>query len=475
MGLSAMQIRTDIKPSLLLISPHTSWDPVKRNMPSPPIGLWRIQGYIQKKINAKIEIYDPWYSDKKIEEICESRPWSVIGVSILNDSLPQDLDNINIAKRSNPKALILAGGIEATTNYQTILDHSLADGVILGYGEKPLERILSGENLPVPGMVLRTYAEEINEEDFNDFWQTYPVEEIPFAIYWQRAKELRKEAGFSGAFRIVDVSHCNRRCIFCSISALGAIASGKECLPVRMVSPEVVIELILKAVSTIPELKVIYSVSDDFLTDWERAAKILTFTSQCHDTRHLIWLVQSSIPRITYERIRELAQYNVKHLTLGLESFIPRILKLIHKEQNPEEIYNIVQWCREFGIEPYILVILFFPMMTYKELRTTYEGLKTLQIMGAEISIEPYVRPYPKTLISLQHEGETQFDLHTDYLRNSYRINKTLIPKDPKVKEIFLAFQKRYEDYQATSEGHDFKGGISKTIIDILGQCLGRI
>ena len=470
-----MHLRYDVPPSLLLIAPQTLWDPVKRNMPSPQLGLWRIKGYIQRKLGIKVEIYDPWYSDRSIDEICKAHPWSVIGVSTLNDSLPQDLSNINMAKRCRPKSLILAGGIEATTNYQTILDHSLADGVILGYGEKSLLHMLSGEPLPVPGMILRTYAEEISDDDFNDFWEAYPLEEIPFAVYWQRAKEIRKEPGFSGAFRIVDVSHCNRRCTFCSISSLGAIASGKECLPVRMASPEIVIELICKAVHTIPELKVIYSVSDDFLTDWDRAAKILTFTSEHHETQHLVWLVQSSIPRITQDRIRALAQYNVKHLTLGLESFIPRVLKLIHKNQDPEDIYSIVDWCKEFGVEPYILVILFFPMMTYDELKHTYEGLRKLQDMGASISIEPYVRPYPKTAIGLRHEGEWQFDLHTDYLGNEYRINRALLPEDPKVKQIFLSFQKKYEAYMVSSEAHLFKGGTSGKIIEILGQCLNLV
>jgi radical SAM superfamily enzyme YgiQ (UPF0313 family) len=467
-----MRIRADAPPSMLLIAPCTPWDPVKRNMPSPPIGLWRIKGYIQERIKATIEIYDPWYSDKKIEEICESRPWTVIGISALNDSLPQDLKNINIAKRYNAKALVLAGGIEATTNYQTILDHSLADGVILGYGEKALLRILFDESLPVPGMVIRTYAEEIGIDDFDNFWEDYPLQSIPFDVYWQRAKEIRKDANFAGAFRIVDVSHCNRRCTFCSISALGAIASGKECLPVRMVSPEHVIALVHKAVHTIPELKVVYSVSDDFLTDWDRAIKILSSVATHSDTTHLKWLIQSSLPRITRDRIQELSRYNVTHLTLGLESFIPRVLKLIYKHQNPDEIYDIVEWCKEFGIDPYILVILFFPMLTYEELEQTYKGLRKLQDMGASISIEPYVRPYPKTFISLQHAGKVQMDLHTDYLGNSYRINRTLVPENPEVQEIFLAFQKQYDAYMSVSEEHLFKGNISGEIIDILGRCL---
>jgi radical SAM superfamily enzyme YgiQ (UPF0313 family) len=468
-----MQIRNDIPPSLLLVAPHTPWNPFVRNMPSPHLGLWRIAGFLSHhRPDIQVSIFDPWCCDEDLHTLLARSQWTVIGISTLNDSLANDLNNINLAKTLNPSALVLAGGIEATTNYQTILDHSKADGVILGWGEKPLLKILSGDPLPVPGLIVRQFAEEITNDDFDGYWKVFPLEHIPYRRYWAEVKQIRHEPNFHAALRIVDVSHCNRRCAFCSITRFSAISMGKTSTPILTACSSTIVSFIKRALQAYPEIQFVYSVSDDFLYNWDRAVAIFEEISNDPQTAHLKWMVQSSIPQITRQRLEILARYHVIHLTLGLESFIPRILHAIHKIQNPEKIFDIVRWCKAVNILPYILIILFYPIMNLDELKITYRQLVRLQEMGAGISIEPFLRPYPMTPISIEYDGERQSQIYTDYLGNPYRIDRTLIPNDPDVKKIFYTFQEKYEQFLNSASGHLFKGNTSQDIINILGQCL---
>ena len=61
---------------------------------------------------------------KKLDDILSVKDWDIIGFSILEETLISDIKNMQIAEKTNPNALMIAGGIEAQFNYQTILDKS---------------------------------------------------------------------------------------------------------------------------------------------------------------------------------------------------------------------------------------------------------------------------------------------------------------------------------------------------------------
>ena len=455
---------------LLLITPTPDTNPNITNYSSPNIGLYRIKGYLE----AKIPQCNVTVIDTGLEYHIDWKNWDIIGVSCLHDSLHNDIEMINVARDNNPDASIFAGGIEATVNYQTILDNSKVDGVILGAGEKPFKNIIETMlNINpiysfdwIPGLVLRNHAIPLTQEEFDEIWSYYPVDQIPLEMYWDEIIKNRNEP-YIGNIRLVDISHCTRNCIFCSVSSFNSIACGQATVPVNMISPEVIVNLLTKAKQYHPELKRCYFCGDDFLWDKDRAIKILELAEPLNFT----WLIQTGMLTLDEQIINRLAGLGVNHITVGLESFIPRVLTYLKKHQNPEKIWQVAEWCRQTKINLYVLIILFIPELTYTELTETYNKLRQLQEHQIDISIEPYMMSYPQTWIS-NHE-QCISDQYKNYIGKEYKIDQIAIPQDKKVRQIFNAFREFYPRSLAKSElHHKFKGFTSTIIIDVLGQCL---
>ena len=84
--------------------------------------------------------------------------WDVVGVSTTGMTLRFDLELAYIVRRAAPRALIVAGGMEATFRPDLMFELGPFDLVILGEGERPLlelvarlgsEQSLGGTAIPV--------------------------------------------------------------------------------------------------------------------------------------------------------------------------------------------------------------------------------------------------------------------------------------------------------------------------------------
>ena len=107
---------------------------------APALGVIRLAGYLNKNGHFA-QHFEPnlvmlTNKGKKIEEVLREKNWDIIGFSILEETLISDIKNMQIAEKTNPNALMIAGGIEAQFNYQTILDKTPCNIVIISEGEK---------------------------------------------------------------------------------------------------------------------------------------------------------------------------------------------------------------------------------------------------------------------------------------------------------------------------------------------------
>src|ERR1700689_2942486 len=130
-------------PRVLLIG---LYDPHGGQYPflAPPLGVWRLAGVLQAA-GVAASVFDPnccrETPQQALERELSSGAWDVIGVSTTGMTLRFDLELAYIARRVAPRALIVAGGMEATFRPELMFELGPFDLVILGEGERPLLEI----------------------------------------------------------------------------------------------------------------------------------------------------------------------------------------------------------------------------------------------------------------------------------------------------------------------------------------------
>ena len=144
------------KPNVLLIGPY---DPHcgEYTFLAPPLGVWRLAGVLAAAgVNARV--FDPNCCSelpvRALERELAACPWDIIGISTTGMTLRFDLELAHLARRLAPRALLVAGGMEATFKPDLMFRLGPFDRVVLGEGEQPLLEMVQRmrRNTPLGGV-----------------------------------------------------------------------------------------------------------------------------------------------------------------------------------------------------------------------------------------------------------------------------------------------------------------------------------
>src|ERR1700756_1880945 len=84
---------------------------------APPLGVWRLAGVL-RSAGVEANVFDPnccaESPQRALEKEILCHSWDAIGVSTTGMTLRFDLELAHMARRLAPRALIVAGGMEAT-------------------------------------------------------------------------------------------------------------------------------------------------------------------------------------------------------------------------------------------------------------------------------------------------------------------------------------------------------------------------
>src|SRR5580700_4372558 len=150
-------------PAILLVGPY---DPNcgEYTFLAPPLGVWRLAGVLESA-GVNVKVFDPnccsGAPERALEREILTGAWDVIGISTTGMTLRFDLELAHLARRMAPRALLVAGGMEATFRPELLFRLGPFDRVVLGEGERPLlelvRRLRCGESLRgVTGTAERT-------------------------------------------------------------------------------------------------------------------------------------------------------------------------------------------------------------------------------------------------------------------------------------------------------------------------------
>lgn len=420
---------------------------------SPPLGIYRIKSFIEKKTCCTVDVVDIDLKGKEyFFSTLKRNKYDIIGFSILQPTFKNDIKMIYEAKKLSPHSLIIAGGQGAVFNHRLILDKTPVSAVVKGFGEFALLGIINnpgrlketkGLYIKENNRIIDTCREPYDYEEFREISLSFDFKKVPYEEYWKQMEkfytkrhlQIMKNEDFLYTIRVMTSSHCPRKCVFCSstnfLDNLNCKAQQRIAL-----NAEDIYSLVKNALKSHPKCRAIYFNDDDFLFDKERIRKLCLLLKNIHG---ISYFCLSRIDNADENLLRLMKNAGFKLIIYGVESFSNKVLKDMHKNiciKSPEEtIKDTIKKTIEAGITPLMNLILFFPTTRTIDITKTIENTVELVEYGARLTVYPYIEAYRGSDILEQNLLNLTYD-RFQIERNKFRLPRLILPFSDKIKSL---------------------------------------
>jgi len=452
--------------NVLLVSPTNVIHTERQNWSSPPLGIWRIAGWLEPV--QHVEVWDTILDEEPPRKPCGG--WDLLGFSVNHDTLPDDLHLMRKMGKEHPHAFLLAGGVEASTNYQQLFEEvPRLQGVILGEGEQGMLDLCNGGSFscePNPfthsarGLIRREY-EETTLNAFTSWNFKIPFERMRYPEHWAITKKIRPHIREDELYcvRLNTSTYCDRACPFCSMTHVHSMAAGCRVQPLTMTGEDTK-ELVRKVLRVLPEVQCIYWNDDDFCLSREKAETFF------EDPPALRYLIQARVDTVDRELLQHIARGGCKQISYGVENWSRHVLQDIGKGVTPEQADEAIALTQEAGMDPIVLIMLFCPTSTMEDMVINYRKLLELEKKGILISIMSYVRAYHGTRYLKQRIHEILWDRKQGITQPF-----AVLPDDPEVRQMWVEFESRVAEKQVAMKDQ-WKCRTSTVMIGVLEELL---
>jgi radical SAM superfamily enzyme YgiQ (UPF0313 family) len=447
---------------------------------APPLGVWRLAGVLESAgIEAKV--FDPNCCceppQRALERELESRAWDVVGVSTTGMTLRFDLELAHIVRRVTPKALILAGGMEATFRPELMFELGPFDLIVLGEGERPLleiaARLRSGQALRgIVGTVEQTPGggflsipqRALNRDELRDAIYSIPYEKMPYSAYWERLEsayrigalpsKAAREAHLAEirSVRLITLNYCPMGCTFCSATNFLHEAQGSVASVSRLEADEC-LTMIERIIAAHPRARTIIFQDDIFTFTRDRRLLPLCegIIAAKHSGRipaHLQFISTNRIDAMSAERLSAMRRAGFRVLGFGIESFSQKVLGEFNKAQIYRHIEPMLSAALATGVTPFLDLILSSPHAALEDVAQTLREAYRWLRRGCEIGMYPYIIPFSGAALA----SDPALAPHTHYTRQhvagtdiSWDQPVKILPIDPAVADAVLRIERRFE------------------------------
>ena len=467
-------------PRILLIGPY---DPLcgEYTFLAPPLGVWRLAGVLEAA-GVEVKVFDPnccaGPPGRALEREMLACPCDVIGVSTTGMTLRFDLELAHLARRLAPRALLVAGGMEATFRPELMFRLGPFDCVVLGEGERPLlelvRRLRSGESVrgisgtaerAADGECLRMPQQALDRAELRDAIFRTPYEKMPYRAYWDRLEDAyrvgalptkaAREASLAEirSVRLITLNYCPMGCTFCSSTNFLHEAQGSVASIARLDAEEC-LQMIQRIVSAHPRVRTVIFQDDIFVFTKDRrilplCEAIIAAKESGTLPRELQFISTNRIDAMSPERLAAMRQAGFRVLGFGIENFSRNVLSEFNKVHIHSHIRPTLTSALELGITPFLDLILSSPRATLADvadtLREAYHWLR----QGCEVGMYPYVIPFSGAAMS----ADPALRAFTVYERRqvagteiTWDQPSKILPMDPSVRETILRIEREFEE-----------------------------
>jgi len=323
------------------------------------------------------------FIDVCVDEIIDI-PRSVIGFTItgLNRFFSEEIAR-RIKNRDSSRIVVFGGPHCFRTEFgeRLLHDSSYIDAVCYLEGERTLPALLDiiEKNRRIDYLAGIAFRNEDNQIiDCSDAELIDDLSSLPFADYsdFDLKEYSRRQLPISTS------RGCVNRCIFCSESEVW----GRY----RYRSAENIFEEIRCQLSRYPFIKTL------FFNDSLINGNIKMLDKLCdlliRNKTNVRWGGQAAIRgEMTKGFIRKAKKAGLSHVSYGLESASPRVLRVIGKRFTPELAERVIRDTRKAGIRTYVNIIVGFPCEDEKDIIATADFLKRNRRFIDEVFFHPLV------------------------------------------------------------------------------------
>ena len=380
-------IQIIVKERVLLINPRKGW--------RPPLGLLYVASYLEnagysvKVIEFIDENYNTIKNKKLWKEFYEYDP-DFIGFGVISWNRSVTVEIIKQIRDTTKDKIIICGGKDPSYVPEKYIN-SGANVVVIGEGEETMVELLnacsSQSDLDdVKGIVFKNgssivttaHREPINLENL-----LHPAFDL---VDYKHYTDIRL-GGIPGHFIKTGFMMANRGCPF----------GCKFCTEnVRNVFRERAIDDIISEIKW--QIKNYNIKGLVFLDDlfYYKSERVIDFCSAIlRENIKLKIYAQTRVDRVgDMETLKLMKKAGFIQLALGVESGSPKILKMVNKGINLEQIRKGVKAINDAGIHTYSFIIIGFPDETSEDMEMTENLLKEINSTFVAVN---YYMPMPGT------------------------------------------------------------------------------
>jgi radical SAM superfamily enzyme YgiQ (UPF0313 family) len=474
-------------PSVLLIGPY---DPHcgEYTFLAPPLGVWRLAGVLESA-GVTVRVFDPnccsHPPDRALEREVLRRPWDIVGVSTTGMTLRFDLQLAHLARRLAPRALLIAGGMEATFRPDLLFRLGPFDRVVLGEGERPLlemvARLNSGTALNgisgtaergADGQCLRLPQRALQREELRDAIFRTPYERMPYGAYWERLEsayrvgalptKAAREARLAEirSVRLITLNYCPMGCTFCSSTNFLHEAQGSVASIARLDADECV-RMLERIVAAHPRVRTVIFQDDIFVFTQDRrilplCEAIIAAKQSGALPRSLQFISTNRVDAMTPERLTAMRRAGFRVLGFGIENFSRNVLREFNKSRIHEHIEPTLTTATGLGITPFLDLILSSPRASLADVAETLRQAYRWLSHGCEVGMYPYVIPFSGAPMA----ADPALQPFTVYERReiagtavAWDQPTKILPMDPLVRETILRIERDFEAFLMQTQG----------------------
>jgi len=410
---------------------------------NPPLGLLYLAGYLKKYSQHQVfgldtQVEELNYDDNFKKRIIEVNP-DVVGITAMTFTLIDVIKTIDLIREVNSKIKIVLGGPHIHLYPQETVNLPNVDFVIKGEGERPFFNLIEalegrGELSQINGLVYKK-DNQIIDQPVGDLIDD--LDKIPFPD--RELLPIEKYNSILGEDRIVTTMFTSRgcpfQCAFCDRPHLGK--------KFRARSAQSVVDEMEECLNLGIEEILIYD--DTFTVNRQRTLDI------CDEIikRELkfVWDIRARVDTVDKEVLEKLKQAGCLRIHFGVEVGTEKILKVLNKGINLDQVENIFQEAKKIGIERLGYFMIGAPTETKQDIEETMQFAKKISPDYIHITI---LTPYPGTAIYQKAlaEGVIKSDYWREFARHPEKgVITQYWEKELIRQELFDLLNKFYKEF----------------------------
>jgi hypothetical protein len=446
--------------------------------------VWRLAG-VAAAAGLEARVFDPNCCDGPAEAALEQTlaegPWDVIGFSTTGMTLRFDLALAHRARRALPRALLVAGGMEATFDPEAMFRLGPFDLVVLGEGERPLievaARLRGGQGLEgiagtasraPDGSIRRVPQPALTREELRDAILRTPYGRMPYRSYWSKLErayrvgelpmKAEREARLAEirSVRLITLNYCPMGCTFCSSTNFLNAAQDGTALIARL-DPEECLTMLKRIVTAYPDVRTAIFQDDIFVFPTDRrivplCQAILRAKERDEIPPDLQFISTNRLDAMTTERLALMRRAGFRVLGFGIENFSLAVLREFNKGRIHPKIQPVLALALRFGITPFLDVILTSPRCALGDLAENVRQAYRWTVAGCEVGMYPWVIPFSGSAMAV----DPALRPHTTHTRHhvagtcvSWDQPSMILPLDAAAREAILAIAEDFEAHLA--------------------------